>query len=89
MAKKKNLDASDQIIKAIADLQEAAGGRFEKLDSKLSEHTSRFDDMDKNFREVRGDITYLRQRFERMEAVILRDLLSRIERLEHKVGSAK
>jgi len=69
----------DDILNALADINEAVGKRFDRLDEQFTEHRGRFDTVDHQLLEIRGQL-------ERIEEIILKDHAKRIEILERKLG---
>lgn len=74
---KKNFE--DEILRALAGLSEAVGDGFRRVDKTLADHGGRFDALDR-------DVGGLREKLDRIETLILKDHLTRIERLEERIG---
>lgn len=68
----KSTDPNHEVLKAISELAEAAGIRFDKVDE-------RFDRVDAKLEDLQMQIN-------RIEAYILRDHEKRLETIERKLG---
>ena len=67
---------TDDILETLADMNEAIGNRFDKIDRNIMETRS---DADSQFSEIRNQL-------DRIEHSILEEHARRIEVLERKVG---
>ena len=72
----------NKVVEALADMNEAIGARFDRIDQRLTEHDARFDRVDQ-------DLTHILERLNRIEDLILQDHARRLEALEQKAGIGK
>ncbi len=89
---------SNKIIETLADMNEAIGNRFDRVDKQFAEVNGRLDRMDQQLVEIRGRLDRLEQRIggleervagvehrlERIENILLEDIQRRVEILEQK-----
>ena len=72
----------NKIIETLADMNEAIGARFDRVDG-------RFDRMDQRLDRVDQNLTHILERLNRIEDIILQEHARRLEMLEQKAGTGK
>ncbi|MEK9173127.1 MAG: hypothetical protein AAB594_00955 [Patescibacteria group bacterium] len=78
----KKTSNDDDVLHALSDLSEAIGVRFDKVDASLHGTYDRFEKIDRQLLEMRGQL-------DRIETIVLHDHERRIESLEKQVRSLK
>ncbi len=69
---------NNKIIETLADMNEAIGNRFDRVDEQFTDLRGRID-------RVEQRVGGVEQRLERMENILLEDIQRRVEILEQKV----
>ncbi len=78
-----------QIIETLADMNEAIGNRFDRVDEKLNDLRVRIDRLEQRVVGLEGGMEEVKQRLRGVENVLLEDIQRRVEALEQKVGTGK
>ena len=73
---------NDKVLSALADLHEAVGTGFEGVHIKFAEVGDRFEKVDRQLLEIRGQL-------DRIETIILKDHERRLEALEKSGASSR
>ena len=77
---------NEAILSTLADMNEAIGARFDRVDERFAEVDRRFDKVDQRFNSVDQELAHILERLNRIEDHILQEHARRLEALERKVG---
>ncbi len=77
-----NSEAQDRVLYALADLSGAVGKGFDRVHERFAEVGDRFNKVDRQLLEMRGQL-------DRIESMILRDHEERLHVIEEKLRLSK